>query len=223
MRKARLIVGRTALGILVLAGGAGPAAAARADRGTITAGDLSARSVADGLAGEWDGQIEVRRPDGSLSTSLMSMSAKKAADGKRLELYYEGFAFGKPVEGAIVLSFDDKHESVTLRDTSTGLRARCAPGEQPDGHDAEDRLSMAGTAAGGDREVRAIFGRDEADSWNIEYHVKGEDGQWSSAVVMKINRLDGGQVSAAAANFAHSSDLAALREQRATAAADSGE
>lgn len=222
MRKARLIAGRTAMGILVMAGGAGAAhgASPATARAVVSAGDLSARSVAKELAGEWDGQIEVRGSSGALSTSLVSVSARMNESGEQLELYYEGFAFGKPVEGAIVLSYADDHEGVIFRDKASGLQGNCSsPGDASPAQENE-HLMMSGSSKG--REVRTIFGRSD-DGWNIQYQTKGEDGQWSPAVVMNVHRLGEGERSAAADNFDRSADLASLRSQTATASVNSDE
>jgi hypothetical protein len=221
MRKARLIAGRTAVGILVIAGGTGAtqgAPASEQSRAVAAAGDLTARSVAKELAGEWDGQIEVRGSSGALSTSLVSMSARMAPGGESLELYYEGFAFGKPVEGAIVLSFGNDSQGVTFRDRASGLQATCSPSESSDGK----QLALSGSSAK-NREVRTVFERANDGAWNIAYQVKNEDGDWSPAVSMSVHRLGKGQRSAAADNFSRSNDLVALRSEHATASADSDE
>ena len=223
MRKARLIIGRTALGILTLAGGAAAAEAAQANgRGAASAaGDLSTRSVAEGLAGEWDGQIAVRAEDGSLSTSWVGMCARLAADGERLELYYEGFAFGRPVEGAMLLSFADRREALSIRDRAAGVRVNCSPtADASSGGEAGNSLSMQGNSPEGAEDIRAVFSRDEHGAWTIDCQRRQSDGQWSSLLLLNVSRLEEGQRSAAAANFAGSADLVELRSEHVTAAVD---
>lgn len=219
MRKARLIVGRTTLGIIVLAGATGAAHAGPAESGPAAIdGELSPRVVAEGLAGEWDGQIEVRNAEGALSTSWVGVSARLAADGEHLELYYEGFAFGKPVEGAMVLSFAESHEALQIRDHAAGVQARCTLAEKPAGEAvAEASLAMLGSGAQGERDVRTVFSRDENNSWTIECQARQPGGEWSSMLLMSVSRLGGDRLSAASENFARSADLKALRSAHVTA------
>jgi hypothetical protein len=209
MRNTRLIVGRTAVGILVLAAGTGVARSRTLE--AITGADMSVRTVATELAGEWDGQLQVRGTDGSLSTSLVSMSARLAADGQRLELYYEGFAFGKAVEGAMVLSFGEHADAVAIRDGATGLHAICAPKGEDSGPGSA--LAMLGFAADGSREVRTVFSRADDHTWSIDYQAKGKSGEWSSIMIMNMGRLGGEKRSPAASNFEKSPDLEALRKR----------
>jgi hypothetical protein len=216
------MVGRTAVGILVLTGGA---AAAQSEpdggRGAETAGELSVRSVAHGLAGDWDGQIEVRSAEGALSTSWVGMSARLADDGERLELYYEGFAFGKPIEGAMLLSFAESQEALSIRDHAAGLRANCSRAVAPlDGSSPENSLSMSGSSTLESGDVRAVFSRNEDGSWRIECQSKQSDGQWSSLLLLSVNRLEAEQRSPVSDNFARSSDLLALRTEHVTASVE---
>lgn len=213
MRKSGLTIGWSAAGMLALACGMCSAQATT----TNQTKSPSLSDVAKSLAGEWEGQIQVRAADGSLSTSLASMSGKLHDGGNEADLYYEGFAFGKPVDGAMVLSFDAKHSSVAVADQAVRLHAKC----EPQAGGTTDALSALGQAKGRQGEVRTLFSNDGADAWTIEYQSKDKDGNWSSMLTMHLSRMDEGKRSAAADSFASSPLLRGLHGDSASAAVDS--
>ena len=203
MSNARLLRGSMAVGALVLASG------------SAVAGDLKPADVGKQLAGEWSGQIQMRSADDKLSASLASMSAVRNARNSTLELYYEGFAFGKAVEGAMILSFDRDLPSLSIRDPSSGTRSAF----RMDRHAADagrNSLVMSSRSAQGS-ELRAVFSRDSRNAWDIELQEQDKDGQWVPTLVLQLDRLDHGQRSAAAERFSQARSLMSLRRDHAIA------
>ncbi len=183
--------------------------------GLASAGDLKPADVGKQLAGEWSGQIQVRSADDKLSASLASMSAVRNARNSTLELYYEGFAFGKAVEGAMILSFDRDLPSLSVRDASSGTRSAFRLDKRAIGAD-DDSLIMSSRSPRGS-ELRAVFSRDGRDAWDIELQEQDKDGQWVPTLVLQLDRLDHGQRSAAAERFDRARPLLSLRRDHALA------
>jgi len=202
MSNARLLRGSMAVGALVLASG------------LASAGDLKPAEVGRQLAGEWSGQIQMRSADDKLSASLASMSAVRNARNSTLELYYEGFAFGKAVDGAMILSFDRDLPSLSIRDSSSSTLSAFRLDRQAIGSD-DDSLVMSSRSRGSD--VRAVFSRDHRNAWNIELQEQDKDGQWVPTLVLQLDRLDHGQRSAAAERFDQARPLMSLRRDHAIA------
>lgn len=192
---------------------------------------IDASSMARLLEGEWEGQIEVRNSDGSLSTSIASMSAQRQPNADQIDMYYEGFAFDEPVSGAMIYSFDSRSgASVSMRDEYAGCQGS-ASSSAPEGLDMQSpsrsTFTMAGKANFGpghrDEQVRVLFRKVSRDAVDIEFQSMNADGQWEAFSTLKLDRMDKGQRSAAAEHFASSKSLAMLRRQSAvmTASASS--
>ncbi len=58
------------------------------------------------FVGEWEGRLEMRRDDRA-SISIVSVSSRFDTDHGRLEAVTQGFAFGKPFEGAEMFALDE--------------------------------------------------------------------------------------------------------------------
>ncbi len=191
---------------------------------------IDASSMARLLEGEWEGQIEVRDSDGSLSTSIVSMSVQRQPNADQLDMYYEGFAFDEPVSGAMIFSFDSQSgASVSLRDEYIGCQGTASSSE-PEGLDmqspARNTFTMAGKANFGpghrDEQVRVLFRKVSQDAVDIEFQSMNADGQWEAFSTLKLDRMDKGQRSAAAEHFASSQSLAMLRRQSTVMTANAG-
>lgn len=205
MSKARLLWGPTAVGVVLLA------------CGTVAADELKPAEVGQQLAGEWSGRIQMRSADEKLSASFASMSAVRNERDSTLELYYEGFAFGKAVDGAMILSFDRNLPSLSVRDEASGTRSAFrVNAELLEPADDSDALVMSSRAGEGD-EFRAVFSRESRDAWNIELQQLDDGGQWQSTFVLQLDRLDQGQRSAAAERFDQARSLMFLRRDHAIA------
>lgn len=216
MQKAGLTRGWSAVGLLAaLWGGLSQAAPAlRAGNG------LAPAQVARGLAGEWSGQVQVRSARGDLSTAPASMSAKLDAESKTLELYYEGFAFGQPVEGAMRFSFAPDQIGADIRDGAMNLRATCQPGA-PEGATAQaDNSYAVGCESDSAGDFRVHFTRLDAKAWNIAYESRDEHGEWASMLTLQLDRLGAGEQSAAAQGFELSPMLLELRDDSAVASVE---
>ncbi|MFG0242320.1 MAG: hypothetical protein ACF8R9_05980 [Phycisphaerales bacterium JB054] len=202
-RNARLLRGPLSATALVLVSG------------LATAGELKPVEVGSQLAGEWAGQIRVRSDGERLSASTVSMSAVRDASASTLELYYEGFAFGKAVDGAMIFSFDKDLPGLSLREHASNELAVYRP-DQHAPPSADDALVLSTVSSEGS-EVRAVFTRAERDRWSIELQQQAEDGAWVPSLVLQLDRLDEGQRSAAAERFDRAPALLDLRRDRAIA------
>lgn len=182
--------------------------------GSATARDIKPAKVGKQLAGEWSGQIQMRSADEQLSTSMVSMSAVKDDRQSTLELYYEGFAFGESVEGAMILSFDRDMPSLSVREEGARQASVYYPAQNAD--PSQNAMIMSNDAEDGN-DARAVFSRMNHDAWDIELQERSEDGSWVSTLVLRLDRLDEGQRSAAAERFSRAEPLLALRRDRAIA------
>ncbi|MCC7389321.1 MAG: hypothetical protein IT431_11180 [Phycisphaerales bacterium] len=222
MRNAGLFMGRSAVGVLAVATLISFVGAAHAAAPGIqhTVGGLKPAEVGRALAGEWEGQIQVRSVEGKLSTAPASMSARLSADKQSVELYYEGFAFGQPVEGAMVFHFDSANTEASLRDDAVNLQATCRP--QPGDDASEDAYQMS-CERESPGEFRVVFSRLDQRAWNIAYQSREGQGEWEEMLSLQLDRLGSGQRSAAADGFDRSPLLGALRTDSAVASVETEE
>lgn len=183
--------------------------------GAAVAGELKPVQVGNQLAGEWAGQIRMRSDGEQLSASTVSMSAVRNASSSTLELYYEGFAFGKAVDGAMILSFDKDLPGLSLREHASNAFSIYRPDQDAAASD-DDAMVLSTVSSEGD-EVRAVFTRADRDRWSIELLHQAEDGAWVPSLVLQLDRLDQGQRSAAAERFDRAPALLDLRRDRAIA------
>lgn len=221
MRYAGFSRGCAAAGLLglstLLSCGGAAQAGPLADREPARGG-LKPAEVGRSLIGEWDGQIQVHSSDGTLSTAPASMSARMGSDRKSVEIYYEGFAFGKPVDGAMVFRFDPESTQTNLHDQAVNLRATCKPDPGESSEDSSYQVSCSrGKALG---QFRIIFTRDDPRSWSISYQSREGRGEWSDMLTLQMDRLGAGQRSAAADGFDHSPLLSDLLSDSAVASVD---
>lgn len=216
MQKAGLTRGRLAVGLIVgLCGGL-----SQAEPDLRPCCGLAPAQVAHGLAGEWSGQVLVRSAGGDLSTSPASMSAKLDAESKMLELYYEGFAFGQPVEGAMRFSFAPNEIEADIRDGAINLRATCQPDSPEDAAAQADNSYAVGCESDSAGDFRIHFTRIDAEAWNIAYESRDDLGQWASMLTLQLDRLGAGEASAAAPGFKVSPMLLELRDDAAVASVE---
>lgn len=216
-----LAVGVTAITLVV--GGAASAAWARPDEPSKHASS-SAGSVAEGvallrnLAGEWEGNIQTRNPDGTTSSSIVSASNRVEKDGRALASVYEGFAFGKATDGALALSV---HTSGTL-----------AAAFSRDGQSLTSTASVANNTmtASFDKpltgfkgvKVEQLLKMTDANRYTLELISVDAQGHKTVALKLDMTRLDAGQKSAAAQNFDTSKSLALARSAADAADVDGG-
>ncbi len=220
MRNAGLITGRSAVGVLAVATLVSIVGAAHAAPPPGTGhpvGDLKPAEVGRALAGEWEGQIQVRSGEGKLSTAPASMSARLSADKQSVELYYEGFAFGQPVEGAMVFRFDAANTEASLRDEAVNLQAICLPRTSDAASEDAYQVSCESESLG---EFRVVFSKLDQRAWNIAYQSREGQGEWEDMLSLQLDRLGSGQRSAAADGFDRSPLLGALRTDSAVASVE---
>jgi hypothetical protein len=186
--------------------------------GRILSG-LEPEEVGRSLAGEWEGQIQVYSPEGKLSAAPASMSAKLSAGGEAVEVYYEGFAFGKPIEGAMIFSFVEDDIEANLHDEAVNLRATCRPDDSDSESDSEQSYQVRCDLES-NGEFRVVFTRLDAKAWSIAYESREPRGEWSSMLTLQMDRLGAGQRSAAADGSSDSAFLLDLRGEAAMASVD---
>jgi hypothetical protein len=188
-----------ALGAIVLASGA------------ALAGDLKPEQVARQLAGDWQGQMHARAND-QLSASMASMKAVRRDGDRTLEIHYESFAFGKPAQGAMILSFDRGAPSLSVRDPASRTSNDFFPARG-----FENAGDQAMVMAGRSDDSRAVFSREGHNAWNIRLEQRDKDNVWVPVLAFQLDRLPEGRRSAAAESFRNSPQLRALRRDRAIA------
>lgn len=175
---------------------------------TANAQQLTARQAANALAGHWEGTFQVRNDNDQLSASEVSMAAVRQNAGQTLEIYYEGYAFGKPADGAMILSLDGDQPSLSVRSNASRNAQSFTKATEEDG-----ALVMSSA----DASARAVFSRESRDTWTIQLERLDEDGGWMHVMALQLDRMDAGQRSAAADRFESARPLQALRRDRAIA------
>lgn len=156
-----------------------------------------------GMAGEWEGTIQTRNGEGMGSASVTSATCRVEDGGKRLALYYEGFAFGKPVNGGMVFSAGDQPGAAVHRDGST-MKAR---GVLEGASMAFTYPSSSAKAASYEHTVSLV----DPNHLVTEVYTINSKGERSMAFRLDMNRLDSGQKAGASGAFASATCLASAR------------
>lgn len=168
------------------------------------------------LLGEWEGTVQTRDARGRSSSSVAHMTVVSVND-TRAEGCFEGSAFGDELLGAFVADIDQKDARVSWSDSRSD-RALSAKG------DADKSLAkLSGASPEGNERIEMTIRVRSENEIELEWHARPEKGEARLLMRMSLVRMEKGQVSAAADNFADSRQLAASRADRALAdAADSG-
>jgi len=175
------------------------------------------------LAGEWDGQIEVRREDGQVSASIVNVSTQLQKDGKAVISCFEGYAFGQAFEGGSLLGFNPRtgqFESAWF-DHVSGAIMRCTASEPAD----DSTLVFTGqltSKQGRTAKVEQVVKMSDFTSYTNEWFIIAEDGQRSRLMLLEMTRLPQGQVSAAAEKLRSVAEQARLRGAIANVPQSSG-
>lgn len=193
-------------GVATATGGAARARTSQTTAGTAAA-DIS--DLFNRLAGEWDGTIQSRGRDGAMSASLASASARLSDDGKRFEMYYEGYAFGRPTEGALVVSAEPTG-AVSMSFSREGTTVDGAGKASSDALTFAYTRSVAGRPVSFEQVVRL------ADSNRLVLEVFALDKQGDRKLTLRLDfsRLPTGHRAAASASFSTSRTLASARSAR---------
>lgn len=198
--------------IILTVGAAGSVALARGDE-PAKAAATAANPVAEGvallrnLAGEWEGNIQTRNPDGTTSSSIVSASNRVEKDGKALASVYQGFAFGKATDGALALSVQNSGKLTTAM-SREGQSLQTTATAANNAMTAKFENTLAGFKSG---KLEQSLRMTDANHYTLE--LVNVDGKGNRTVCLKLDmtRLDAGQLSAAAASFESSKAMAMAR------------
>ena len=159
------------------------------------------------LDGEWEGSIQTRHPEGMTSSSVASASCRREQGGKRLACCYEGFAFGKPTDGALALTAGSGDASLTS--------ALCRDGATMKATGELDQSAMTfsfdrsdhGKATHYEQVVKAS----DSNHFTLELFSLDSSNKKTLAFKLDMTRLDHGEKSGASENFDKSKPLASAR------------
>lgn len=218
MKLNRTFSGLTAVGLLAFAAGASEPRefqpqpeTASAVQETSAAVPATAAQFLQRLAGEWDGQIEIRR-DGQVSSSVVNISSQLQKDGKTVISCFEGFAFGEAFEGGSLLGVNPRtgqFESAWF-DHVSGSTMRCSATETSD----EVTLVFTGqltSKQGRSSKVEQVVKMTDFTHYTNEWFVVAEDGQKTRLMFLEMTRLPQGQVSSAAEKLRAVAEQARVR------------
>jgi len=192
----------TATGMAI--GADDPAASANATAAHSNNNTFSdCQTLFKGMAGEWEGTIQTRNGEGMGSASVTSATCRIEDGGKRLALYYEGFAFGQSVNGGMMFSAGNQPGAAINRDGST-MKAR---GTMDGASMAFSYPSSNSKAASYQHTVTLL----SPNHMVTEIYAINSKGERSMAFRLDLNRLDSGQKAAASATFASAKSLASAR------------
>lgn len=220
MKLIRTFSGLSAAGLLAFAAGAAeprpaqpqsasPAAAAPC---VETAATPAFSSFVQRLAGEWDGQIEIRRDDGQVSSSVVNISSQLQKDGKAVISCFEGYAFGQSFEGGSLVGVNPRTGRVESAwfDHVSGSTMRCSAVESTD----DSTLVFTGTLTsktGRSAKVEQVVRMTDFTRYTNEWSVISEDGQRTRLMLLEMTRLPEGQVSSAAEKLHSAAEQARIR------------
>jgi hypothetical protein len=162
------------------------------------------RTLIKGMAGEWEGTIQTRNGEGMSSSSVVSATLRLEEGGKRLAMYYEGFAFGKPVDGAMLLSASAASPEAALSRDGTTLNGTGAL----NGASMSFSFQPASTSKKVVRYEQSVS-LSEPNHFVAELNAVDTEGHKSLAFRLDMTRLEGDQKSAAAESFSQSKTLLA--------------
>ncbi|MCC6676889.1 MAG: DUF1579 family protein [Phycisphaerales bacterium] len=221
MKLNRSFSGLTAVGLLAFAAGASeplefqpqPAASTSTTQETATPSAIpaSATQFLQRLAGEWDGQIEIRR-DGAVSSSVVNISSQLQKDGKAVISCFEGYAFGQAFEGGSLLGVNPRtgqFESAWF-DHVSGATMRCAAAQTTD----DSTFTFAGQLTGKQgrsAKVEQVVKMTDFTHYTNEWFIIAEDGQKTRLMFLEMTRLPEGQLSSAAEKLRSVAEQARLR------------
>jgi len=188
---------------------AGRATASSATSNSATANPKTgAATFLSSLVGEWEGSIQTRNPEGMTSSSVASASCRLENAGKRLACSYEGFAFGQPTDGALVLS-------AGASGGSTPTSALCRDGATAKATGAFEHGAMTFTFERSERNKLARFEQvvkaADPNHFTVELSRVESSGKKTLAFKLEMTRLESGEQSGAAAGFEKSKPLASAR------------
>ncbi len=174
----------------------------------------SATALLRRLAGEWEGQVQVRGADGMTSASVVSASNRLEDGERRLASCLTGFAFAKPFEGAAVLRITGPEVSSSWSDTiNKGTSLARAEADRC----ARSGATLAGRGATSEQAtIEQSFTMTGDDNYVFELNSVGESGRRTLLVRLDMTRLPSGRRAEASAKFKDAPLLARLRTESPT-------
>lgn len=177
--------------------------AANAQKSSSHSTTADCQTLFKGMAGEWEGTIQTRNGEGMGSASVTSATCRLEDGGKRLALYYEGFAFGKAVDGGMVFSAGEQPGAAVNRDNSTMKSRGLLEGAAM----AFTYSSSSSKVASYEHTVSLL----DPNHMVTEIYSINSKGERSLAFRLDLNRLDSGQKAGASGAFASAKSLASAR------------
>lgn len=163
------------------------------------------------LAGEWEGQVQVRKADGTVSSSIVTASNRLENNGAVLASRFEGFAFGRAFDGGVVWAVnpsEPKLESAWFDSfTNVTARATTSPCKNVDTFGGTGRA----TRSSEDRVLEQHVQIASNDQYVIEFFGRDDEGKRVSLLRLELQRLPKGQRAAAADRFDDGAVLNNLR------------
>jgi len=190
-----------------------PAVQVRAQSGTTPSKSRAAFAGADllhRLAGEWEGQVQVRGADGMTSASIISASNRLEDNNQRLASCLTGMAFAKPFDGAAVIRVSGSDLSSSWADSiNTGAINAVAHADQCEADSAtfSGRVSRGADAS----TIEQSLTMTSENSFVLELNSVSDSGRRMLVVRLDMSRLPSGKVAAAGEKFKDAPLLARLR------------
>lgn len=187
----------------------------------VAEGATDYRAICQRLVGEWEGQVQVRR-DGALSASVVSASNRLDQGQSELTSYVEGFAFGQPIEVAVVIRLSDTPRCAWAHTLAGGTKrgALTPVASQKDGAMVfEGQLGPHGGSA--TLQQRVVM--PSPDQYLLEVFSVSASGEKELLCKLDMRRLPQGQVAAASEMFRFAEPVQQARELLTATAQVSGQ
>lgn len=148
------------------------------------------------LAGEWEGQVQVRGADGMTSASVISASNRLEQNGSALASCLTGFAFGKPFEGGAALRLDGSRLTSAWADGATpGVLT--GEGEAATSSETGTRLVGSISRNAATERVEQTISMSDENHYVLEVRSVSAQGRPTMLVRLDMTRLAPGRLAAA--------------------------
>jgi hypothetical protein len=173
------------------------------------------------LAGEWEGQIQIKDANGS-SASVISISTRLGKNNSKLSSCFEGFARGQLYEGFSQLRIRDGKLASTWNDSRSESvqRSQGQPEAQAEAFVLEGEFR---DEAGKQQKFKQVIKFQGSDAYTHEFFNVSADGKESLTMSLSMQRLPANTKSTAAARFEDRAFLDQYRGGNAVAAAGDAE
>lgn len=174
----------------------------------------SALSMFARLAGQWEGQVEMRRADGLTSSSLI-FATNRVKDGGVMESCLSGFVFGGELEAAALMRAEKGSVSASWLDSVLKFKL-AASGGKAESNAVRMSGELPDPKGGAASRLEQIVDCSHDDQYVLEIFRVSAAGKRERVLRLDMNRVQQG--SASVASFDSSRLLRRLREDRPRAA-----